>query len=159
MEFKNGQLDFKKDIVTGEEGEAFIRGFLENLGVKFISDCKNNAYDLKMSFKGKEYTYEVKTDTYEKNTGNMAIEFESRGKLSGLSVTQADYFTYFFPLWGEIWNIRTEDLRKLIKKSNPYIHNGGDKGSNTFFYLLRKKDVTKYFKVHKVEPRNSQVQS
>jgi hypothetical protein len=150
MEFQKGQLNFNKDIKTGKEGEAFIRVFLENLGYVFLGECDNNAYDLKMAYMGQEYTYEVKTDTY-KNTGNMAIEFESRGKASGINVTQATYFTYFFPHLGEIWNIRCSKLRKLIAHLSPYVHTGGDPGSNTKFYLIKKTDVEKYFRVHRIE--------
>lgn len=150
MEFKSGQLDFKQDIKTGEQGEAYIRAFLEGLEYTFIHKCDNNAYDLKMSYKGKEYTYEVKTDTYERDTGNMAIEFESWNKASGISVTQADYFTYFFPRLGEIWNIKVSDLRQLILDTKPYQTIGGDKGSNTKMYLIKKKDVKEYFRLHKI---------
>ena len=150
MEFKNGQLDFRQDIETGEQGEAYIRAFLERLEYTFVNECKNNAYDLKMSYKGKEYTYEIKTDTYARDTGNMAIEFESRGKASGISVTQADYFTYFFPKLGEIWNIKVSDLRQLILDTKPYETIGGDKGSNTKMYLIRKREVKEHFRLHRV---------
>lgn len=150
MEFKKGQLNFTKDIKTGKEGEAFIRAFLENLGYVFLGECDNNAYDLKMAYSGQEYTYEVKTDTYS-NTGNMAIEFESWGKVSGIDITQATYFTYFFPHLGEIWNIRCSKLKKLIAFLNPKVVIGGDEGSNTKMYLLRKKDVEQYFKVHRIQ--------
>jgi len=151
MEFNNGQLDFKKDIKTGEEGEAFIRSFQENLGFTFIHSCKNISYDLKMSYKGQEYTYEIKTDTYARDTGNMVIEFECRGKASGINATQADYFTYFFPHLGEIWNIRCDRLRWLINETRPHIfENAGDQGSGTKLYRLKKNEVRDYFKVHKL---------
>lgn len=69
MEFNHGQYNFSKDINTGVQGEAYIRSFLENLGFIYIESCNNIYYDIKMSYKSKEYTYEVKTDVYLKDTG------------------------------------------------------------------------------------------
>jgi hypothetical protein len=41
---------------------------------------------------------EVKTDFIAHRTGNLAIEYECRGKPSGISVTDADYYAYCLPL-------------------------------------------------------------
>lgn len=38
---------------------------------------------------------EVKRDFKALNTGNIFVEYQSRGKLSGISTTQADYYCYF----------------------------------------------------------------
>ena len=40
---------------------------------------------------------EVKTDFLAQETGNIALEYESRGKPSGISVTEADYYAYCLP--------------------------------------------------------------
>lgn len=153
MDFKNGQYNFKKDIITGEEGEAFIRSFLESLGFVYIGSCKDISYDLKMSYKGREYTYEIKTDVYPKDTGNLVIEFECRNKPSGIYATQADFFVTYFPEFGEIWNIKCGDLKELIEKTKPTVFsNAGDKGSQTKLFRLKKKEVERYFKVHKINP-------
>lgn len=41
---------------------------------------------------------EVKTDFMAHETGNIALEYESRGKPSGISVTEADFYAYCLPL-------------------------------------------------------------
>lgn len=41
---------------------------------------------------------EVKTDFLAQETGNIALEYESRGKPSGISVTEADFYAYCLPL-------------------------------------------------------------
>jgi hypothetical protein len=100
---------------------------------------------------GKAKTFELKTDIYPKDTGNLVIEFESWGEPSGISVTQADYFITYFPHFGEIWNIRTETLKKLIHYLSPKILEfAGDVGSNTKLYKLKKSRVRKFFRVHKI---------
>lgn len=41
---------------------------------------------------------EVKTDFMAQETGNIALEYESRGKPSGIAVTEADFYAYCLPL-------------------------------------------------------------
>lgn len=41
---------------------------------------------------------EVKTDFMAQETGNIALEYESRGKPSGISITEADFYAYCLPL-------------------------------------------------------------
>ncbi len=40
---------------------------------------------------------EVKTDFMAHETGNIALEYESRGKPSGIAITEADYYAYCLP--------------------------------------------------------------
>lgn len=152
---ESGSYNFKKDIVLGEDGENDIKLYLEGMNFKFLHDNKDNRYDLAMSYDGKTYTYEIKTDVYPKDTGNIAIEIEAWGKPSGLSVTEADYFVTYFKHYGEIWNIPTRRLRDLIKNGNFMVREGcGDEGSNTKLVLMKKSVVKPFFKVHKID-RNS----
>lgn len=149
-EFKKGQYNFNKDLKTGEEGEEEVRLFLEAQGFKCVGKCNNNKFDLLMEFNRAPYRVEVKTDSY-KNTGNMAIEIESRGKPSGLSVTESEFFITLFRSTKELWLIRTTDLKNLISSNNFYLkENGGDKGSNTKFYLINKNDFKSHFKIFKI---------
>ncbi len=67
MEYRN---DFAYDLAFGQEGEkAFV-----NLTNKKV---------------------EVKRDRVAHKTGNIFIEYESRGKPSGIATTQSDYYAYF----------------------------------------------------------------
>jgi Holliday junction resolvase-like predicted endonuclease len=151
MDYKKGEYNFKKDLITGEEGEEEVKSFMENMGFKCVGRCKNNKFDLLMEFNRSPKTVEVKTDSY-RDTGNMAIEIESRGKLSGLSVTESDYFITLFRCNNEIWIIKTDALRELISDNNFYLkENGGDKGSNTKFYLINKSKFRNHFKVYTLD--------
>ena len=60
------------------------------------------------------------------------------------------YFITYFTKLGEIWNIKTEDLKELIKNNKFREVNGGDKGSNTMMYLIKKEKYSQYFKVQKI---------
>jgi hypothetical protein len=152
--FKNNcSYNFQKDIVLGEEGEVFIKNFLISKDFKFISENKDEKFDLLMSYNGRLIKYEIKTDVLlskEKDTGNLVIEFESRGKPSGISVTQADYFVYFIPKLKEIWNIKVENLKNIINNNKLKKVSGGDLESNTKMYLMNRNKFRKNFKIHKI---------
>lgn len=149
-----GEYNFNKDLSKGKSGEDFVINYMKKLGFVLEHTCNDSKYDFCMSYRNKKITYELKTDMYCKpgcDTGNIAIEIESRGKKSGINVTASDYFVTYFPHLGEIWNIKTEDLKKLIKYSNLPLKEGkGDPGSNTKFYLIKKELYKQYFKVHKI---------
>lgn len=148
---KNGSYNFEEDIVAGEQGEGFIKEFMINKGYKFISDNKDNKYDLLMSFKNRKIKYEIKTDILlspKNDTGNIVVEFESRSKPSGISVTEAEFYVYYIPKLNEVWNIKMDKLKNLINSNNFKEVVGGDEGSNTKMYLINRNKHKKHFKVH-----------
>jgi len=147
-------LDFKTDLKLGNDGEDVIINFLESKGCSYVDSNNDNKYDLKMVTKGKETTYEIKTDVFIApiyDTGNIFIEYESRGKSSGISVTQADWFVTYFKYLKEIWFIKSETLKQLISENEfPVFYDAGDVGSATHGYLIKRKDFKKYFHVCKI---------
>lgn len=147
-------LDFKTDLKLGNDGEDVIIDFLESKGCSYVDSNNDNRYDLKMVTNGKETTYEIKTDVFIApiyDTGNIFIEYESRGKSSGISVTQADWFVTYFKYLKEIWFIKSQTLKELISENEfPIFYDAGDVGSKTHGYLIKRKDFKKYFHVCKI---------
>ena len=64
---------------------------------------------------------EVKTERDKwKKTGNIAIELMSRGKLSGLTVTKAEWWCQILTIKGDIvgvYMVPVKKLKKIVKKS------------------------------------------
>lgn len=147
-------LNFKKDLLLGNEGEDVLRDFLNSKGCKPISKNDDRRYDLKMLKKGFETTYEIKTDFKCAplfDTGNIFIEFECRGKESGIMVTEADWFVTYFKYLNEIWFIKSKKLIQLINDNNfPTFSDAGDLNSNTKGYLINRKKFKEYFNVYKL---------
>ena len=105
-------------------------------------------YDLKFDIGGKEVLFEVKADKYE-NTGNLVFEHTHNGKPSGVFVTKAEYFVYFFPRFIEnnVYIIKSEKLKKLLLPNEERIwhtNHGGDQGK-TVNYLISKCDFNDEF--------------
>ena len=69
MNFNN---DFRYDLEIGKEGERIVDSLF------------------------KDKLVEVKRDSWVSRSGNIAIEYESRGKPSGIATTQADYWIIIF---------------------------------------------------------------
>lgn len=84
--------DFKYDLEFGiQEGETWFD--------EIVSNRK----------------FEVKTDRLSAKTGNIYIEYESRGKPSGIATTQADYWVYKIAEFKAIV-IATDELKRLVKQ-------------------------------------------
>jgi len=162
--------NFKTGIDVGEKGEKVISDFLISHGCKFLNDNKDNKYDLKMlTHNNIPTTIEIKTDFYcypertitlennvektikARDSGNMFIEKECRGKLSGISVTKSKWFVIYYPYLQKAWFIRTNSLKKLIDDNNFYVATGGDPGSNTKGYLIKRSFFKKHFKVKNID--------
>jgi len=112
MEYNN---DFRYDLKLGQEGEKLVASIFTNP------------------------TIEVKTDSWIYKTGNVAIEYESRGKPSGIATTQAAYWTIVFSGGYNnqvIITIETERLKRIARK---YLKKGKTKAvgdSNTSLVVL-----------------------
>jgi hypothetical protein len=108
----------------------------------YMNSDRINYYD--------KFEVEVKTDGYEKNTGNLIFEKSCGKKSSGVFATEAKYFVYFLPLFNQdnVYLIKSEDLKKLLKKFDNCIVQGGDPGSNTFMYKISRIDFDSEFKAH-----------
>jgi hypothetical protein len=108
--------DFRHDLEVGQIGEKLLADILENK------------------------TIEVKKDLKAMQTGNVFIEYSSRGKRSGLSTSQADWWAL----------IVSEEVIKLVKTDylkelcRPYIGTkrdvlGGDNDTSKGILLPVKK--------------------
>jgi len=137
-----GKFDFNQDLENGKEAEReFATVLIQRGQLKALSFNDDNRYDLAVLLSnGVRFKFEIKDDMTASRTGNVGVEFECRGKPSGINVTEADYWV--FRLDGLFYSVKTEDLRRLIERKAYWrIGVGGDTGSQTKIYLLHKADV------------------
>jgi hypothetical protein len=155
------ELDFSQDVILGEAGECFMIDYLTsgNRGI-LLDRRKNYTWDFKIKFlkDNQVKTFEAKTDIYcipdrilngkkimGKDSGNIFVEFYCRGKESGIRVTEADWFIYYFKYVGEIWLIKIDDLKELIRNNEFPIGVGGDYKSDSTGYLIPRYKFRKHF--------------
>jgi hypothetical protein len=149
--------DFRSDLVLGNKGEDVVIEDLKKMGAKLISKNNDNRWDLIMEVNDKQISYEIKTDVYCKpdyDTGNLFVEFECRGKPSGIIVTKAKWFVTYFKYLNEIWYIETDTLKMLIDVNENKIRqtkHSGDKNSNTKGYLFPRWKFKDDFIIRKVK--------
>jgi hypothetical protein len=143
--------NFDVDLPIAEKTEKQVCEFLEQHGkLKFLGDCKTNAYDLKMQTdKGNIITIEVKEDFTCQRTGNVGVEFECRGKPSGIEVSKADLYLYKVhePDGNKrLYVIKTSKLKEMIRDEKYFrIVSGGDPGSNSMNYLFKLHVIQEHF--------------
>ena len=87
---------------------------------------------------------EVKTErNMWHKTGNIVIEFESRGRPSGIASTEAEYWFHNLAFSGEIvltLVFPTKILRDYIAKNHPRMIRGGDDMTSRL-YLINLQDL------------------
>lgn len=87
MDYNN---DFKYDLKVGQIKEKELADILENK------------------------TIEVKNDLKATSTNNVFVEYFSRGKLSGVSTSEADFYCFAF---GDTYHIiKTSKLKEICRK-------------------------------------------
>ena len=142
---KTGNYDFHEDLAIANQTEHEISDLLTQFNFKTLHFNDDNKYDLLLERGGKEYRLEIKEDFQCGDTGNVAVEYESRGKLSGVFTSQSDLYMYrmhFTEAQGGVKHyLMTKKNLIAIIKDRQYVTrvNGGDYGSNTMMYLFRAK--------------------
>ena len=155
---------FKKDLIIGNEGEWNIANFFKGYGfknIKYNNDyrwdiCITNPSNNKVSY------FEVKTDVYKRDTGNMAVEIRYRGNPSGISHTEAEFFVYYYKDSGDMYVIKCSELRDLIKQNIEKLKvvMGGDDNQSELV-LISRDDYCSYFQKfhHKYEQKGKECDS
>lgn len=132
--------NFKKDLEVAKTTEKEVAEILtKNLGATILSFETTGAYDILACLDGKDTSFEVKEDFICKSTNNVGLEFEYRGKPSGIMKSIADYYIYkIHRKDGVVYVMHSKEqlLDKINNKLYFRIHCGGDKGSNSKFYLF-----------------------
>jgi hypothetical protein len=134
--------NFRKDLSVAKKTEKDVSKLLEIVcGAKILEFDETNKYDIVALINDKRVTFEIKEDFMCEQTGNVGVEFECRGKPSGIQTSEADY--YIYKVHTKEYGIKyivhqTKALKKMIENSKYFrIASGGDKGSNTQFYLFK----------------------
>ncbi len=146
-----GNYNFEQDLKVAQKTEQEIGRLIEKwLGEEnvLVEFGKTKAYDIRFAYEDKVYTVEIKEDFMCKKTGNVCVEYESRGKPSGINATKAQL--YFYKIHEpdgsvNVYGAKTNTIRQMIKDSlYTRTVSGGDAGSNTKSYLF----PLKVFKEH-----------
>jgi len=169
----NRSQQFQKDNQKGMFGERIMINYIENniLTQKYDLHFNHHSHskypgqkskwkDYDVCFAvhhkgdisgitGKKILAEIKTDFYETKTDNLVFEVSCGGKTSGVFVTKADLFVYFFPLYlkDNVYVIKPSNLIKLLEENFQHcVIQGGDYGSATMMYKVTRREFNSLFK-------------
>lgn len=127
---------FHRDLARSKRNEARV---IELLGRgRALTRDEQRQGDVRVTLDcGSSLTLELKEDFAHARTGNVAVEYECRGRRSGIMASEADYWVYTLHSRGgppTYWLIDPLDLQVLC--SGQRTVTGGDKGSNTKMFLV-----------------------
>jgi hypothetical protein len=136
---------FRSDLAFGDKyQELFISSMTPQPSYLEVKKGNFAPYD----FIADNLKYECKADRMAHKTGNICIEYYSRGKPSGISISEADFWIYMLVAPdGEIsdtFKIPSDVLKEEIeKRSYTREVTGGDNWSNKM-YLFPKSVFSNY---------------
>ena len=143
--------NFNTALSKSLQTEKLVIDFMSTQGWVFMGNNSDFRYDLRFWIPDIGIRLiELKHDYITHKTNNLAIEYSSRGKESGINTTKSDYYMFFLDKLNELWMITTKNLRSLIAVNLFKKINGGDEGSNTLFYLIPKDEFKENFIIWKV---------
>jgi hypothetical protein len=124
-------------------------------------DLKFGVYKESKIFCERELTFEIKTDKYERNTGNLVFEYKDKGYESGPFGSSADYFIYWLPKFtaDNLYIIKTDKLIELLKREEykNYLTYGGDVDKTQMFVIPKTDFNNDFIKAGgKIETLNSE---
>ena len=149
-----GHYEFHEDLKEAQGIEERVIAHLLSIVPKmqFHGFSGTKGYDAHFTLNNMYYKLEIKSDYSAIDTGNIVIEYASRGKDSGIITTQANLWAYavITEVGLDIYLVPTSVIRKWIS-SSLYERKiiGGDIGSNTKLYLFKLCKVAKYMKLLK----------
>jgi len=145
-------MPFYKDLQFGKIYENKANEYIDYDEIKIINEkCKE--YDLIITKNNINFKYEIKADRRAYYTNNMVIEYECRGRKSGIEATTADYWLYFVIINSNndiVYNIPVKELKEIIKNCKTV--SGGDNFSSKM-YIVKLDNIIKY-KIDKITKDN-----
>jgi hypothetical protein len=126
---KNHYEMFKEDLEQGQKDENYIIPYiLEHFKAELVDTNKDNKWDYRIKLQnGQVLSFEQKSDWVcvpprflgeklirGKDTGNMAVEYECFDKPSGISVSKADFFVYWYRFLGLVYIVPVSEVRWLM---------------------------------------------
>lgn len=136
--------NFEKDLRDSNESTPDLIKLLTERGFTELKTNDDKRYDIiGKDPKGKEVTIEYKDDIGASQIKNVAIEFKSRGKDSGIMTTKAKYWVH--KVDGVFWYIKTRDLFLHLINNEYRVVEGGD--NNTSSLVLMPK--VEFYKIAK----------
>lgn len=139
-----GNYNFQKDLKESQQSVERVVTFLKGIGCTDVQTNDDGKYDIIYTTReGNRRTAEVKNDLQFSKTGNVAIEYVSRGKPSGISTSKADI--WFYVLDG-LYICNTGNLRAyLIQHWDRYSRvKGGDEQTSQLI-LMKMNDFRDIF--------------
>lgn len=141
-----GKFNFKKDLANESKTIDEIASLLEESGAKVLELGHTNKGDILVYFpKNGETAWTEAKEDFGRNqrgewTGNVALEFMSRQKPSGILVGDSKYWIYKCHYkedkYKYLWFHRKQLISLIEQKKYKFIANGGDKGSNTMMFIF-----------------------
>lgn len=147
----DNRTHFDRQNVIGTLGEDVVIDYMKSRGNTILERSQGYFPDWDVKIKnqnGAIQTIEVKTDT--STYPNLAIEYKSRNKPSGIYSTKADIYIIYSEKERVLYAARTADLRLWIAEHAPLQKKNTVNDSETYLFIIPKKEFEEYFSTYEL---------
>jgi hypothetical protein len=138
--------NFNHDLALSQTSVNKVKDYIKSIGGTDIKENDDSKFDIAFNLSGKTYTVEVKEDYMYHLTGNVAIEYSSREKDSGVSTSKADLWCYVLDRgigYDGIYFVNLSRLRRQLRKENYPEKQGGDELTSKLYLV----PITSFIKI------------
>jgi len=131
--------NFIRDLRLAQKGEKQVASLLKQAGFRVRGFNDTYTHDFLIQVGKDKLHIEIKEDFMCERTGNIAVEYECRGRASGVATTKADFIIYRIHTPAGIrHSVSRVELLQTMISNKVYSRQvtGGDPGSNTRMYLF-----------------------
>lgn len=128
--------EFNDTLLIGKIGEARVSDYLKYRGFEILERSEGNQPDYDIKYSSQSYIRMVEVKTCTHHSSNIPIEFESRGKDSGINSGKSEIFAVYRKQYDKMFCARVEDIKKLIEELNPRVVKNTKNNSETYCYLI-----------------------
>lgn len=132
-------MAYQKSMYVGSKAEMAVIDLLESHGIVCSKSIgKNSFYDIEVELDNQYLFIEVKYDKMSDVTKNLALEYfnPKSEKLSGISVTQSDYWIFAFEKPLQLWISSIDEIKNYVGQNPPMkvVDIAGDRNASLYLY-------------------------
>jgi hypothetical protein len=130
--------NFQHDLALSKESVNKVIDYLTSIGAIDILQNDDSRYDISFTLDSKTFTMEVKEDFMYHRTGNVAIEYSSREKDSGVATSVADLWCYVLNRgigYDGTYFVNLSTLRKHLETHTYPQSEGGDNLTSKLYLM------------------------
>lgn len=138
--------NFNHDLELSQSSVNKVIEYLQSIGATDVAENNDSKFDVSFTLNEKTLTVEIKEDFMYHLTGNVAIEYSSRDKDSGVTTSKANLWCYVLDRgvgYDGIYFVQLSKLKRCLSHGKYPEKDGGDNLTSKLYLV----PITSFIKI------------